>query len=114
MNDAVRLARYARRYLFLLLVSVVLMAIMGAMTALRPLLIKPVLGEVLRPHQDAPPVPLYIVPHFNKAIYLQQFFPAGAHKFSPSSRSRFWSSFWCAESAIIWAITSPASLVSPP
>ncbi|MEP6716703.1 MAG: ABC transporter transmembrane domain-containing protein [Terriglobia bacterium] len=76
MKDALRLARYARRYWFLLIVSVVLMAIMGAMTALRPALIKPVFGEVLKPTEIAPPVPLFVIPWWNKPFFLQQLFPA--------------------------------------
>jgi subfamily B ATP-binding cassette protein MsbA len=79
MKDVLRLAGYARRYWFLLLVSVVLMAIMGAMTAARTLLIKPVLGRVLRPTMDATPEPLFTVPVWHKVFYLEQFFPASIH-----------------------------------
>ncbi len=78
-SDRFRLLRYARRYWFLLAVSVVLMAIMGAMTAARTLLIRPVLGRVLRPSADAVPEPLFVVPVFKKAIYLEQLFPASIH-----------------------------------
>ena len=79
MKDAIRLARYAQRYWFLLIVSVVLMAIMGAMTAIRPVLIKVVLGQVLRPTEDATPVPLFEFPVWHKPFYLQDLFPPGIH-----------------------------------
>jgi len=77
MKDALRLAGYARRYWHLLLLSVVLMAIMGAMTAIRALLIKPVLGRVLRPALDAKPEPIFSV--LGHHIYLEQFFPPQIH-----------------------------------
>jgi subfamily B ATP-binding cassette protein MsbA len=74
MKDALRLAGYARRYWFLLLLSVVLMALMGAMTAARTLLIKPVLGRVIQPGADTTPEPIIpFLPHF----YLEQLFPVG-------------------------------------
>lgn len=79
MRDVLRLFRYARRYWFLLIVSVVLMAIMGAMTAARTLLIKPVLGRVLRPMADPAPEPLFVVPLINKAIYLERLVPSSVH-----------------------------------
>jgi subfamily B ATP-binding cassette protein MsbA len=74
MKDALRLAGYARRYLPLLALSVLLMAIMGLMTAARAILIKPVLGRVLRPTEDATPEPIFTV--LRHPIYLEQFFPA--------------------------------------
>ena len=76
MKDALRLARYARRYWFLLFVAVILMAIMGAMTAARPLLIKVVLGRVLRPKQIDIPEPLFEVPVLHRQVYLERIFPA--------------------------------------
>ena len=79
MKDRFRLLRYARRYWALLAVSFVLMGIMGAMTAARTLLIRPVLGRVLRPATDAAQEPLFVVPVIHKAIYLERFFPASVH-----------------------------------
>ena len=73
MKDAIRLAGYARRYWFLLLISVLLMAVMGAMTAARTLLIKPVLGRVLHPQNDATPEPIFTF--LRHPVYLEQFFP---------------------------------------
>ncbi len=79
MKDALRLLGYARRYWLLLGVSVVLMAVVGAMTGARTLLIKPVLGRVLRPGGDASAVPIFTIPVVNKPLYLEQFFPASIH-----------------------------------
>jgi len=79
MKETLRLLGYARRYWFLLIVSVVLMAIFGAMTAARVLLIKVVLGRVLRPALEAAPEPLFVLPVLHKAIYLEQFFPPSIH-----------------------------------
>ena len=79
MKDALRLAGYSRRYWFLIVLSVVLMAIMGLMTAVRTLLIRPVLGRVLRPAADANPEPLFTIPVIHRNIYLEQFFPPAIH-----------------------------------
>ncbi len=79
MKEWTRLLGYARRYWFLLIVSVVLMAIFGAMTATRVLLIKVVLGRVLQPGRDGMPDPLFTVPVIHYPIYLEQFFPQSIH-----------------------------------
>jgi len=79
MREAIRLLGYARRYWFLLIISVILMAVFGAMTAARVLLIKVVLGRVLRPALDGVPEPLFEVKFLHKAIYLEQFFPHSIH-----------------------------------
>jgi subfamily B ATP-binding cassette protein MsbA len=79
MKEGVRLLRYARRYWFLLIISVVLMAIFGAMTAARVLLIKVVIGRVLQPGVDAGPAPIFVIPVINAPIYLEQFFPPAIH-----------------------------------
>jgi subfamily B ATP-binding cassette protein MsbA len=77
VKEAMRLLGYARRYWMLLIISVVLMGIFGAMTAARVLLIKVVLGRVLRPSLDEMPVPLFS--GLGHSIYLEQFFPAAIH-----------------------------------
>jgi subfamily B ATP-binding cassette protein MsbA len=74
-----RLLGYARRYWYLLIISVVLMAVFGAMTAARVLLIKEVLGPVLRPSGDATPISLFEIPVIHRQIYLEQFFPPAIH-----------------------------------
>ncbi len=77
MKDALRLARYTSRYWPLLLLSVLLMALMGLMTAARAILIKPVLGRVLRPSMDAVPEPIFTI--LRHQIFLEDFFPAQIH-----------------------------------
>jgi len=77
MKDAIRLASYTRRYLGLLLLSVLLMALMGVMTAARAVLIRPVLGRVLRPGADVVPEPIFTVWHH--PIFLEDFFPPQIH-----------------------------------
>lgn len=79
MKEAVRLLGYARRYWLLLIVSVVLMAIFGAMTSARVLLIKVVMGRVLQPGQDDGGSPLFVIPLLKMPIYLEQFFPPSIH-----------------------------------
>jgi subfamily B ATP-binding cassette protein MsbA len=79
VKEAARLLGYGRRYWLLLIVSVVLMAIFGAMTAARVLLIRVVLGRVLQPGQDAGPTPLFVIPVVKMPIYLEQFFPPAIH-----------------------------------
>ena len=77
MKDALRLASYARRYWHLLAFSVILMAIMGAMTAARALLIRPVLGRALRPSMDATPEPIFTL--LGHSFYLENLFPPQIH-----------------------------------
>ena len=79
MKEAMRLLGYARRYSVLLVISVVLMAVFGAMTAARVLLIKVVLGRVLQPALDDMPEPLFTIPIVDRQIFLDQFFPASIH-----------------------------------
>ena len=78
MKESIRLLGYARRYWFLLIVSVVLMAVFGAMTAARVLLIKEVLGPVLRPSTDTP-IPLFEIKPLHTQVFLEQFFPPAIH-----------------------------------
>ncbi len=79
MKDVLRLAKYSRRYWHLMALSVVLMAIMGAMTAARTLLIKPVLNRVLQPSGDDTPQKLFTIPVLHRDIFLEQFFPPSIH-----------------------------------
>ena len=79
MKEVLRLAAYSRRYWHLMALSVILMAIMGAMTAARTLLIKPVLSRVLHPAGDETPQKLFTIPLFHRDIYLEQFFPPWIH-----------------------------------
>ena len=79
MRRILRLVRYLRPYLLYALASVVLMAVVGAMAALRILLVKPILDNVLS--ADAQPVSILIfkVPHLGFTINLQRFVPAHFH-----------------------------------
>ncbi len=79
MKDALRLAGYSRRYWFLIILAVVLMAVMGLMTAARTLLIRPILARVLRPTADGNPEPLFTIPVIHRNVYLEQFFPPAIH-----------------------------------
>ncbi len=60
MRRVVRLLSYLRPYVFFTLCSVVLMAVVGAMAALRLMLIKPIFDRVLQP--DSPPADLLRIP----------------------------------------------------
>jgi len=74
-----RLLLYVRPYVLYSVVSVVLMAIVGAMAAFRILLVKPIFDNVLSP--DAPPGPvlLFHIPHTAYVINLQHFIPSYFH-----------------------------------
>ncbi len=75
MKDLWRLLRYSRPYVPHLLVSVVLMAIVGAAQAATAMLIQPVLDRVLNPQDFEPPVALFTV--FNHTFYLNSLMPHG-------------------------------------
>ncbi len=79
MKDVARILRFVRPYWALLIASVVLMAIVGAMQALTALLIKPVFDSALNPGAPDLPVPLFAVPVLGKQIYLQQLVPSSLH-----------------------------------
>jgi ATP-binding cassette, subfamily B, bacterial MsbA len=74
-----RLLLYIRPYALYSLVSVVLMAVVGAMAAFRILLVKPIFDNVLSP--NAPPglVLVFRIPHTAFDINLQRFLPSYFH-----------------------------------
>jgi ATP-binding cassette, subfamily B, bacterial MsbA len=74
-----RLLRYSRPYIPHLLLSVVLMACVGAATALTVRLIGPIFDRVLNPASADSPVLLFIVPGWNHRVYLDSFMPASIH-----------------------------------
>ncbi len=78
MKDVLRLAGYSRRYWHLMALSVILMAIMGLMTAIRALLIK-IAIQVMTPSAPTTPQKLFSIPLVNRDIYLEQFFPPWIH-----------------------------------
>jgi subfamily B ATP-binding cassette protein MsbA len=79
MNELLRLLAYARRYWFFLLLSVVLMALVGAAHASVALLIGPIFDRVLNPASPDTPVLLFTIPVFDHPVYLDQFAPPGIH-----------------------------------
>ncbi len=79
MNDLSRLLAYARRYWFLLTVSAILMALVGAAHASIALLIGPIFDRVLNPASPDAPVLLFTIPVFDRPVYLDQFFPPAVH-----------------------------------
>ena len=74
-----RLLQYIRPYALYSLVSVALMAVVGAMAAFRILLVKPIFDNVLSP--NAPPglVLVFRIPHTDFDINLQRFLPSYFH-----------------------------------
>jgi ATP-binding cassette, subfamily B, bacterial MsbA len=74
-----RLLRYARPYALYTLASVVLMAVVGAMAALRIYLIKPIFDKVLRPDQQGGDFLLFRVPWINRQVDLHFLVPSHFH-----------------------------------
>jgi subfamily B ATP-binding cassette protein MsbA len=79
MKELTRLLRYSKPYTPHLLISVVLMACVGASQALTVLLIGPVFDRVLNPASADAPVALFTIPGFHYTIYLDQLMPASIH-----------------------------------
>ena len=79
MKDWMRLLRYAKRYWYLLLVSTLLMAIVGAMHGALPLLIRPIFDQVLNPQSTSEHVVLFKIPILQKSVYLDSFIPSFIH-----------------------------------
>lgn len=76
MSDWKRLLSYGKRYWYLLLLSVVLMAVVGAMQGALPLLIQPVYDQVLNPNQTAVQnTLLFTVPLLGKKVFLFDILP---------------------------------------
>jgi subfamily B ATP-binding cassette protein MsbA len=74
-----RLLKYARPYALYTLLSVVLMAVVGAMAALRIYLIKPIFDKVLRPDQQGGDFLLFRIPWVNRVIDLHFLVPSHFH-----------------------------------
>ena len=79
MSDLRRLLRFVRPYSAPLLLSVVLMAAVGAAQGFMAVLIGPVFDRVLKPDSPDGPVPLVTIPGFSRPIYLQDILPSGIH-----------------------------------
>lgn len=79
MKRILRLLWYLRPYLPFALLSVVLMAIVGAMAALRILLVKPILDNVLSAESQPTNILVFTIPHTHWIINLQRFVPHHFH-----------------------------------
>lgn len=74
-----RLLRYMRPYSLHIVISVVLMAVVGAMAAFRILLIKPIIDNVLSPAASPDRVLVFRIPNTHHRIDLQRFLPHHFH-----------------------------------
>jgi ATP-binding cassette, subfamily B, bacterial MsbA len=74
-----RLLCYVRPYTLYSLASVVLMAVVGAMQALRVLLVKPIFDKVLRPEEQSADFLLFRIPGVARPIDLHFLVPAHLH-----------------------------------
>ena len=79
MKEIGRLLRYVRRYVPALLVSIALMAGVGAAHGLMPALMGVVFDRVLNPAASDSPVSLFTVPFTTITITLNDFIPAWIH-----------------------------------
>ena len=79
MTDLLRLLAFARRYWVYLLLSVLLMACVGAMHGMIALLIGPIFDRVLNPATVDSPVLLFTDPLFHRSLYLNQLVPSSIH-----------------------------------
>jgi subfamily B ATP-binding cassette protein MsbA len=76
MRQLTRLVRYALPYWWQVLTSVFLMAAVGALDAFKFVLIRPVFDRVLNPSTGSKDIELFVIPHFHRAVYLQQLVPS--------------------------------------
>ncbi len=79
MSQLLRLLRYSRPYMPHVVLSVFLMACVGAAQALTALLIGPVFDRVLNPKATEAPVLLFTLPLFRHRVFLNDLMPAGIH-----------------------------------
>ena len=79
MKQIWRLLRYLRPYLLPSLTSVVLLAMVGAMAALRVLLVKPIFDNVLAPDSPMGEALLFHMPHVDQPLNLRFLVPNHFH-----------------------------------
>jgi subfamily B ATP-binding cassette protein MsbA len=79
VNELGRLLRYSRPYVPHLLLSIFLMAIVGAAQGLTATLVRPIFDRVLNPQTPDAPVVLFTIPVFNHPIYLGALLPSQIH-----------------------------------
>lgn len=74
-----RLLLYVRPYALYSVASVLLMAVVGAMAALRILLVKPIFDNVLSPEATTNDVLVFHIPHLQRALNLHFLVPSHFH-----------------------------------
>lgn len=74
-----RLLRYQRPYLFYTFCSMLLMAVVGAMAALRILLVKPIFDNILSAESSDRTILRFPIPHTHHALDLRPFVPSFMH-----------------------------------
>lgn len=79
MKEFRRLLHFVRPYVAPLLLSVVLLACVGAAQGLTAILVGPVFDRVLKPDSADTLVPLFTIPLFNHTVYLQDLVPGVIH-----------------------------------
>jgi ATP-binding cassette, subfamily B, bacterial MsbA len=79
VSELARLLRYSRKYTAHLLLSVILMACVGAAQALTVILIGPIFDRVLNPASADAPVLLFTIPVWKHQVFLDSFMPASVH-----------------------------------
>ena len=79
MSELGRLLRFSRPYTPYLVLSVLLMACVGAAQALTALLIGPIFDRVLKPESADTPVLLATIPILHHKVYLSELMPASIH-----------------------------------
>ena len=79
MRELARLLRFSRPYAPHLILSVLLMACVGAAQGLMALLIRPVFDRVLNPSSAETPVLLFTIPIFKHKLFLGDFMPPSIH-----------------------------------
>jgi subfamily B ATP-binding cassette protein MsbA len=79
MSELGRLLRFSRPYTPYLVLSVLLMACVGAAQALTALLIGPIFDRVLNPGSADAPVLLVTIPLFHHKVYLSDVMPTSIH-----------------------------------
>ena len=77
MTELLQLLRFTRPYARRLVLSVFLMAIVGACQGLVAILAEPVFDRILDPASDTGPVPLYEIPFTESSLFLNDLLPPG-------------------------------------
>src|SRR6185295_14016623 len=79
MSELGRLLRFSRPYTPYLILSVLLMAAVGAAQALTALLVGPIFDRVLNPASPEAPVALFTIPIIKRQLFLNDLMPPAIH-----------------------------------